>query len=288
MTQGREIVRLKEITFVFPSNDQVEREWNRTFGALLMDIQSSHELIFHPTPQRTLPITAFRTANVSFPKIVLNTATPIEVTIGRLSILNEVDSTEWGRLLDTEVMDIEGETSTYPKTLSIMALYSRLKGHLVDIDHTGVNIPISLFEKPKWETFMQSLSQITNLYRYPDEEWPFIIPANEEEFQHDITEFTAIRTPKFEWVYDGYSSLPIFQFALVTDLSRQDLEEAFPAPYGFSIRGLEHIFRSVTIDSPWREGLVIRVDLYYGRNQGDPTDWETGEWLIKEGGRIHS
>jgi hypothetical protein len=278
--------RLQEIAFVFPDRERSEKEWSRTLGALLMGIPGYQAPSFLPGPENALPVTTFRTAAVGFPAIVLHTSTPIKASFGKLSIWSEIQFRERKGLLDTEVVDIDVINSANPKALSITALYSRLNGHLVDIDHTGVNIPVSLFGKAEWEMLKRSVSAISNLYRYPDEEWPFIIPANEEEFLNDITVFAERRIPKFEWVYDQYASLPMLQFALVTDFSREELEAAFPGPYGFSIHGLELIFRSVIIDSPWSEHLVIRMDLYYRRNEEKPTDWETGEWLVKAGGRV--
>jgi len=286
MTINREKERLKDITFVFPNRQLSEMRWNATFCDLLMGIPNCHDLIFPSIPQKTLPRTGFRSYDVSSPSIVLNTNAQIQTTIGRISIRNEVDSTKVGLIKETDDTGIDLDASLNPKALTVKEVHSRLKGRIVNIDHTGINIPETLLEKTKWDALIREISQITNLYRYPEEEWPFIIPANEEEFQDDITEFLDIRTPKFELVYDRYSSIPIFQYALVTDYSRQEVEEMFPAPQGFSIPGLGDIFRSVRIDSPWREYLAIRFDLYYKRLPGDPSDWETGEWLIKQGGRI--
>ncbi|QGQ94144.1 hypothetical protein EHS13_04095 [Paenibacillus psychroresistens] len=282
------MTRLTEITFIFPNDHQNEKEWNRTFGALLMGIPNCRELNFMPVSEKNLPSTSFRATSVNYPQIVLGTSLPIQAVFGCVSIRNGIDlAGTWEQLAETEAIDNVLKSSEVPNDHSITALYARLKGHLIDMDHSGVNIPVPLFEKSKWEELTQKLSQITNIYRYPGEEWPFIIPANEEEFQADITDFSAPRTLKFELVYDEYNALPILQFALITDLSRNELEEAFPHPYGYAIPGLEDIFRSVMVDSPWSKDVLIRIDLYYKGNEAELTDWETGEWLVKSGGRIN-
>lgn len=278
--------RLQEIIFAFPDNTRQERVWNRTFGRLLAGIPGQKGLRFEPEPHGALPVTAFRTTASAFPSIRLLTDVPIEAITGKLLISSQSEPIESPGTLEANGELEEAETAASEGMLPIEALYSRLQGHLVAIDHTGVNLPVQSIEPSKWEGLIQSLAAITNLYRYPGEAWPFIIPATEAEFYQDITNFTPVRIPKFEWVFDAYTALPLFQFALVTDLSRQELEEAFPAPYGFAIPGLDSIFRSVRLDSPWKDGLEIRIDLYYRRNEGAPTDWETGKWLITDGGRI--
>lgn len=110
-------------------------------------------------------------------------------------------------------------------------------------------------------------------------------PATQSEFETDITSFVAGREPRFELVYDDYVHFPLYQFALETDLTRSELETRFPQPYGYAIPGLEPIFRSVFIFHPW-PGFGIRFDLYYRDDSETPGDWETGEWLVKEGGRM--
>jgi hypothetical protein len=71
---------------------------------------------------------------------------------------------------------------------------------------------------------------------------------------------------------------------LWTNLARVDLEEMFPSPYGMTLPGLEDIFRTVYVPCDW-PGLEIRFDLCYRVDDG-PSTWETGEWLVRQGGRI--
>jgi hypothetical protein len=58
----------------------------------------------------------------------------------------------------------------------------------------------------------------------------------------------------------------------------------FPAPVGTALAGLEDIFRTVYVRHTW-QNLEMRVDLCF-RNDDGPSTWETGEWLVTEGGRI--
>lgn len=296
MSHSSAAARLQEIVYVFPSHSECEKRWNRTFGALLSGIPRYTGSVISPLPPQSLPSISFRTADVRLPSIFLRTAASIEAAAGKVSISSKDMPPAAAGLLDREdeasgavSEDVPGDASSVDHTgpLSMTVLYSLLNGHIADLDHAGANLPSRDMKEEQWEALMRSLSRITNLYRYPGEAWPFIIPATEQEFRDDISELHAVRMPKFEWVYDGYASLPVFQFALVTDFTRAELEARFPAPSGFSIPGLESIFRSVHVDSPWREALSIRVDLYYKRQQEAPTDWETGAWLVQEGGRIN-
>jgi hypothetical protein len=123
------------------------------------------------------------------------------------------------------------------------------------------------------------------MYRYPTgEEWPFVLPSTTDEILGDIRDFVVGREPRFELVYDKGLAQTEWQFALWTDLTRAELELLFPEPEGITFPGLEEIFRVVPVIHPW-PGLGIRFDLCYRIDDG-PSDWETGEWLVTEGGRI--
>ena len=102
--------------------------------------------------------------------------------------------------------------------------------------------------------------------------------------QYDALHFVFGREPKFELVYDNFTTIPLVQFALGTNLSQQEMEKLLPEPNGFSIPGLDKIFRSVMISSPWTK-LGFRLDLYF-KDTSRENEWSTGEWLIKSGGRI--
>jgi len=152
------------------------------------------------------------------------------------------------------------------------------------VDHTGVNLPTALFSTADWQALLAQFAAHAAVYRYPDAEWPFVLPSTADEFADDIATFVLGREPKFELVYDQWASVPIWQFALGTDLTRAELEQRFPPPEGWVIPELAEMFRSVTVAHPWPQ-LSFRLDLYY-RSDGSVSDWDTGEWLVTEGGRM--
>ncbi|BBH22849.1 hypothetical protein Back11_41940 [Paenibacillus baekrokdamisoli] len=282
--------QLRTITFVFPNASSQEKAWNHLFGSLLQGIpacQGDH-FIISSSQKNALPQTSFRSANIPLPRIVFDAAElEMNMDIGRISLSAGVDdaSLGWGSM-STDQASPPLHTERTSNALPISELHDLLKDKLVGLDHSGVNIPTSCMQRGEWEEIIGKISEVCNLYRYPDEDWPFIIPADEAEFAADITAFTVKRTPKFEWVYDSYTDKPVFQFALETTMTQAEAEKQFPAPSGFAIPGLDHIFRSVIVDSPWHTDLTIRMDLYYKSEQGELSDWESGEWLIKSGGRI--
>jgi hypothetical protein len=154
------------------------------------------------------------------------------------------------------------------------------------LDHTGINLSPSVVDRRNWQVLLHHCAASAALYRYPGENWPFIVPATQAELQGDIEHFVLGREPKFEFVYADGPDEPLLRFSLDTDLSRADLEARFPAPEGCVLPGLEDIFRTVYIAHPWPH-LIIRCDLTY-RSEDEPSDWATGEWLVTPGGRIRA
>lgn len=277
--------RLQMITFAFPSSNEAETEWNYFFYKLLQEIPSfkKDEMLRPSFSETAFPSTDFRTGNTKFPMLIFNTNEKIELKIADLIISNKNDDTALSGMI--KETNFEGSSVTDANTIA--NLYRQLKGRLVGMDHTGVNLPVSKLLKSHWDDFIAKISRVCNLYNYPGEDWPFIIPADEHEHLTDITQFTVKRTPKFEIVYDSYSDKPIIQFALETNISKEDMETIFPDPFGFAIPGLEDIFRSIFVKSPWDDAISFRFDLYYmSSTVNELTDWETGEWLIINGGRI--
>lgn len=253
--------RIQELVFVFPQNTEEEREWCAHFSDILEEIPSIG------LSSTALPRIAFRWEKVALPTVYWSNITDSEKSI------------PLGYAVDQLV-------SVQEEAISIEQLYWRLEGRLIGMDHAGVNIPAASIPPQEWKDMLLDLSKRATLYRYPGEEWPFILPAEEEEFATDITNFSIKRTPKIELVYDKYTNIPIFQFALETDLTRDELEILFPEPIGFAIPGLDEIFRSLFIRHPWEQEMAIRFDLYYKPTSTELTDWETGEWLVVNGGRM--
>ncbi|WP_159888683.1 hypothetical protein [Paenibacillus puerhi] len=278
--------RFHMITYVFPTSNETEREWSYFFYKLLKEIPSfnKEEIFCSSFSETALPSTEFRTGNTTTPMIIFNTHEKIDMNVANLSICDKNSkSIKFSSLM---VDGINSVNNYVTDANTISNLFHQLKGRLTGIDHTGINIPVTKLQKSKWDELITKMSKISNLYKYPGEDWPFIIPADETEYLTDITRFAVKRTPKFEFVYDSYADRPIFQFALETNISKEDMERIFPDPIGFAIPGLENIFRSIFIQNPWEHEVAIRFDLYYKSTANELTDWETGEWLVTNGGRL--
>jgi len=212
-----------------------------------------------PQPVGALPVTTIELADVAAPEVAFDTGLSLGVWSG-----GTLDSSARVEMAD---------------------LTRRLAGHVRRVDHTGVNLPADSTSAEQWRSLLSALGSTSTMYRYPDgEEWPFVLPSTSDELLDDIRDFVVGREPRFELVYAQGLERTEWQFALWTDLTRAELELLFPEPEGITFPGLDDIFRVVEIQHPW-PGLGIRFDLCY-RIEDGPSDWETGEWLVTEGGRI--
>ncbi|MBM7788513.1 hypothetical protein [Tenggerimyces flavus] len=253
--------RLTSIAFRLPATPE-SCAWLGELGGLLADVPygeftGDRLTLTPPAPAGALPVTEFSLADVRTPEIALSTG----VTFGVSS------------------------SGASAGLLELADVRRRLAGHVRRVDHTGVNLPRSTTSPAQWEHLLGAITSAATTYRYPTgEDWPFVLPSTEAELASDIRAFVVGREPRFELVYDEWRTQPEWQFALFTDLTRAELETLFPEPFGTTFPGLETIFRVVAIRHPW-PGLGIRFDLCYRVDDG-PTDWETGEWLVTEGGRI--
>ncbi len=170
-------------------------------------------------------------------------------------------------------------------TITLEELINKLTEHVINIDHVGINIPSKYFSFNHWNKIVNILSKQCNIYRYPDgKDWPFIIPATKYEHITDITEFLSDRVPKFELVYERFCENPIIQFDIQTDLNRSEAIKLFPDPTGISYPNLANIFRTVFIHHPLGP-FFIRFDIRFKSNE-KANDWNTGRWLVQNGGRI--
>ena len=259
------MARLSEIAFRLPATPE-SRAWLGALRTLLSDVPygefaDDRLTLTPPVPAGALPRTAFALADVRTPEIGLDTGPTFGVE-----------------------GDGEGDGSPEARP-ELAALSSRLAGHIQRVDHTGVNLPMKTTTSEQWQNALSTIAGAATMYRYPTgEDWPFVLPSTAAELADDIRAFVVGREPRFEVVYDQGRTQPEWQFALRTDLTRGELEDLFPEPEGITFPGLEEIFRVVAIRHPWT-GLGIRFDLMY-RMDGGPNDWETGEWLVTQGGRI--
>lgn len=217
-----------------------------------------------PQPAGARPVTAFELADVAGPDVVFDTGQAIR---GRCN--EGAPPEERPRQTGVELAD----------------LTRRLAGHVKRVDHTGVNLPTHAISPEQWRDLVGGLASVSTMYRYPTgEEWPFVLPSTSDELSGGIRDFVVGREPRFELVHAEGLAQTEWQFALWTDLTRTELELLFPEPEGLTFPGLAEIFRVVPIRHPW-PALGIRFDLCY-RIEDGPSDWETGEWLVREGGRI--
>jgi hypothetical protein len=272
---------IKNITYLFPNHTPAEQDFFHHLDLLLEPLQNTStegEVVLSPTqPAHSLPATVLALADVAFPQVQFEMDGPMALTVGNLCI-NPQPSTS---------LHVES-TPRKPRhehALPMDSIYARLRGHITRLDHTGINIPSSLIPRDTWQRFINHLAAESNMYRYPTgEDWPFMLPATQEEYEMDITQFPVGREPRCELVYDQFSVEPTIQIDVETDLAREQVEELFPDPYGISFPDLADYFRTVYIEHEW-PGLRVRFDIRF--KSDEPGDyWETGKWLVTKGGRI--
>lgn len=166
--------------------------------------------------------------------------------------------------------------------LPIKDVATKLTGHIRRIDHTGINLPASLYSKEDWKNLLKYFSSISNIYNYPTgEPWTFLIPTTVEENQNEITNFEIIREPRFELVYDDYTNIITIQIDIETNLSKTEVENLFPKNQGIYFKGLEDVYKAIYLD--YSDYIDIRLDI---RFKGLHGEFESGEWLVNEGKRI--
>lgn len=295
---------LRKISYIFPTTKKEEKDFFHTLSQLLSELPNAHhgkdEIVITPQyPAQAFPVTAFASEKVSKPQLVFDDAKVITLEMDDLFISDRTSSKQVSPAENEQTIerirrkDSIGEyreiilDNNHYYLLSIEELYRRLHSHIVRIDHTGINIPLALFKQNELDAFVQHVSSVSNLYRYPTgEPWLFILPATQQEYTNGISKFSLGREPKFEIVFDDYLAIPTIQIDIASDLSRKEVEKMLPEPYGISFSGLAEYFRTVYLDQPWTK-LAIRFDIRFKKDSLD-NSWNTGEWLVQEGGRVES
>lgn len=273
--------QLRRITYRFPEHVPGAGEFFAAFRTLLIPLAGARSdgatlLLAAERPTGALPDTQLTLAPIAVPEVVFATDREIDLALGSLYLRSDAVSAGAG-------MQEIAQEDKQPARLPLATIAERLSGQITHVDHTGVNLPTALVDADYWGKLLGALANASALYRYPGgEPWPFVIPASGQEYRDDIRSFPVGRLPKFELVHDGWVSRPVLQFALGTNLTREELEERLPDPYGVAFPDLGHIFRTAYIDHPW-PGLDMRLDLYYAC---PVSEWDTGEWLVTAGGRI--
>lgn len=284
---------------MFPDSTSSARNFFKNLQKLLgqlpnANVTDSSIEMYASQPAHSLPATIFRQADVAFPQLHFDGNVEESLTVGNLQInpsptgISRVVGKPFEAVTKQDSLGVYCELQ--PSSLGLFRLpleelCSRLDGHVIRIDHTGINLPTKLVTSDEWQHFIQYIAQQANVYNYPTgENWPFILPATREEHDSDITHFPIGREPKFEIVYDSFSPVPTIQIDVETDFERKEIERLFPQPYGISFPDLADFFRTVYIHHEW-PGLNVRFDLRF-KNDEPVGDWETGKWLVKDGGRI--
>lgn len=284
---------MQNITFTFPQDTQFAQDFFNCLKSILAELPNVKEIDNQITlsaikPEQAFPVTKFCTdTQVRRPMVQFD---------GDKELLRLLDHSYPGqtrRRVDTQKRDDLGiyyETSfgdEKVQRLPIQELQKRLQGHIVRIDHTGLQLPAKKVSQKEWDDFIGTTASACNIYKYPaGEPWPFILPATQQEFEADIAMYPIGREPKFELVYDTFFEIPTIQIDLETDLEQPEIERLFPAPYGVSWPGLAEYFRTVYIQHEW-SGLIIKFDLRY-KSTNPGHDWNTGKWLVADGGRLSS
>lgn len=272
--------RLPTISYLFPWHTATEQRFFAALAEIFAPLRGAtvgaDKIVLTPTnPAAAWPITILQSADIGFPQVIFEMERPLDLPLGRFYMGHKPRSGQ-------------PPVANAPQTADLLTaaeLATRLAGHITRIDHTGVNIPVTMLDTAGWQQLLAQLSDISALYNYPTgEAWPFILPTTAEEFETDIHQFVRGREPKFELVYDQWATFPVLQFSLETDFSYDQAAQLFPKPYGEVFPDLGDIFRTVYVTHPWPE-LIIRFDLNYA-GDGTLSSWDSGEWLVTEGGRI--
>jgi hypothetical protein len=228
-------------------------------------------------PPEAMPVTSFELAEIPIPKLVLDTDLTFDTRVGNFYIHSSEEAVE---MPAAEIQPDSNDLSLLP----LATLVERFEG-AVRLDHSGFNIPRSMYTEEEWQALLRNLSMVSDVYQYPTgEDWYFLLPSTQDEAGGGIDHFTAGRAPKFELVYDEYARVPVVQLQIDTNLTRAEVEERLPEPFGIRFPDLGDIFRTVYVEHPW-PGLLIRFDIVFAR-EGEPDDWTTAEWLVKEGRRL--
>lgn len=166
--------------------------------------------------------------------------------------------------------------------LSIQEVITKLEGHIMSLDHTGVNLPTNLYSQSEWNDLIRYMSSKSNIYNYPTGElWLFVIPTTIKENENEITNFKIVREPKFELCYEEYESNITIHLDMGTDLSKSEVEALFPKTKGIYFESLENVYKAIYLD--YDSDINIRLDI---RFKSMDSDFESGKWLVNEGKRI--
>ena len=255
---------LKKIEFIFPKNDKNIELFN-CFSILFKNLSYVNFTVnqeIHIISSNLNPKTIFK---------LDDTIADIQFNIGNAQYLD---------LLNKHSSHIKKSTSI--KELTIKNVASKLSGHIIGIDHTGINLPKTLYTKDEYNSLLDYLSSISNVYSYPTgEPWPFVIPATIKENQEEITNFNLLRKPMFEFIHDSYTDTTTLQIQLETDFTKSEVEKLFPKNEGVYFTGLEEVYKAIYLN--YSPHFNIRLDITFNESY---EDYDTRRWFVCEGKRL--
>jgi hypothetical protein len=277
--------RLNKIIFQFPNNNDKENDFYNKIIDILEVLPNARKvnnkvILYSSLPPKALPVTIFEINDkLLYPRLVLDLEEEINITMDNFIITSN-------KSFKKEYVKNKSDLKNIVP-MSIETFFNKFKKHIIRIDHTGINIPAKYITKNNFLKTSKKISKTCNLYKYPTNDvWPFILPADKNEFENDIEKFKFGRGPKFEFVYDTYLNYPTIQIDLETNITRKQVEKLLPSPYGVSFENLADFFRTVYLKNPW-PGLLMRIDVRFKNKTKElDSDWETGKWLVKSGKRI--
>lgn len=276
------ITQLKRIAFQFPRKQPVTRPFFKHLVSLLEQVPFSQnmmdKLIMFPSyPHDALPVMTFELEDINYPAMMLEMNERVVVKAGAFAVHSSLDA------IRTATLPLTTDPGKRPPLFPLVKFVQLLKGHILRLDHAGVELPSEAVQQEKFDNLIEVAGKYSNLYRHPNgEEWPYLLPASYDEFRSEIHEFKKPRTPKLELTY-GFVQVPSIHFHVVTDLSREFVEAYFPSQYGTNLAGAT-TYRTVYTEQPW-PGLLLRFDLTYFTGNA-VTEWDSGEWLVKRGVRV--
>ncbi|MFA6602979.1 MAG: hypothetical protein WCT01_04220 [Candidatus Shapirobacteria bacterium] len=155
--------------------------------------------------------------------------------------------------------------------LNFDLLYQRLRGHIVSLDHAGINIHPKIIEFGEFDRLINKLAKSSEVITYPtNDNWYFVVPEARET------------GPYFELVGDFKYKYPELQIDIQTDLTPKKVIEMFPQPYGYydSNPKTGDYCVSVFMYTGWND-TSLRVDI---RFKVDKPNWK--ERFVREGKRV--
>ena len=271
--------RLNNIELLLPVKTKEENQFYNDFMSFLSNIPNSFRnkktVSFSPKfPYRSCPITTIGYSGTN------------QIQIKFLQYKkNEIELNDTPIKKIFTIINKRTITEVSKHTLEISQLDNIFREKFLRLDHIGLNIPPTLVTKSEYQNFVTSLGNTCTFHHYPTgKDWDFILPSSRSEWENGISDYRLGREPKWEFVYDEYTKIPVVQLCIETKLTKKDVFNLLPDPYGISYDGLKSAFRTVFITIPWNN-LRIRCDIkFYSKNRENT--WNTGEWLGTRGKRI--